>query len=90
VTHFGTAHTTDNVDAWLPKQRILFGGCLVKSLDAQSLGNTSDGDLTAFPATLKKLKKAYQNAKIVVPGHGDWGGTKLIDHTLKLCKNRAQ
>jgi len=90
VTHFGTAHTTDNVVAWLPKQRILFGGCLVKPLDASSLGNTSDGDLTAFPATLKKVKTAYPSARIVVPGHGDWGGTGLIDHTLKLCKSRAQ
>jgi metallo-beta-lactamase class B len=90
VTYPGIGHTTDNVVAWLPKQKILFGGCLVKSLDAQSLGNTSDGDLMAFPVTLKKIKAAYQNAKIVVPGHGDWGGLELVDHTLRLCKNRAQ
>jgi metallo-beta-lactamase class B len=85
VTYFGAGHTTDNVVAWLPKQQILFGGCLVKSLDSQSLGNTSDGDLTAYPTTLKRVRAAYPNARIVVPGHGDWGGTELIDHTLKLC-----
>lgn len=90
VTYHGSGHTTDNVVAWLPKQGVLFGGCLVKPLDAQSLGNTSDGDLTAYPATLKKVKAAYPNARIVVPGHGDWGGPGLIDHTLKLCKKSAE
>lgn len=91
VTYFGAGHTTDNVVVWLPKRGILFGGCLIKSLDTQSLGNTSDGDLTAYPATLKKVKTAYRNARIVVPGHGDPGGPELIDHTLKLCsKGSAQ
>jgi metallo-beta-lactamase class B len=90
VTYHGAGHTTDNVVAWLPKQQVLFGGCLVKSLDTQSLGNTSDGDLTAYPVTLKKVKAAYPNAKIVVPGHGDWGGPELIDHTLKLCTQDSQ
>lgn len=86
VTYPGVAHTTDNVVAWLPSERILFGGCLVKSMDAQTLGNTVDGNLMAFPITLGKIKAAYPNAKVVVPGHGRWGGTELIDHTLKLCK----
>jgi metallo-beta-lactamase class B len=85
----GAGHTTDNIVAWLPKQRVLFGGCLIKSLNEQSLGNTSDGDLAAYPATLNKVKAAYRNAKIIVPGHGDWGGPELIDHTLKLCSKKS-
>ncbi|MEN6425038.1 MAG: subclass B1 metallo-beta-lactamase [Phycisphaerales bacterium] len=85
VTYYGPGHTTDNVVAWLPKQGILFGGCLIKSMDAQSLGNTADGDLTAYPITLRKVQAAYRHAKIVVPGHGDWGGPELIEHTLGLC-----
>ncbi|MBN1506004.1 MAG: subclass B1 metallo-beta-lactamase [Sedimentisphaerales bacterium] len=90
VTYFGAGHTTDNVVAWLPKQQILFAGCLVKSLDAQSLGNTSDGDLTAYPITLKRVRAAHPNARIVVPGHGNWGGPDLIDHTLELCPKDNQ
>lgn len=85
VTYFGAGHATDNVVAWLPKQKVLFGGCLIKSLDSQSLGNTKDGDLEAYPTTLRKVQTAYPHAKIVVPGHGDWGGPELIGHTLKLC-----
>ena len=90
VTYPGSGHTTDNIVAWLPKAEILFGGCLIKSLDSKSLGNTSDGDLVAYPDTVKKVKAAYPKAKIVIPGHGDWGGPDLIDHTLKLCKQGAQ
>jgi metallo-beta-lactamase class B len=85
MTHFGAGHTTDNVVAWLPRQGVLFGGCLIKSLDSPSLGNTKDGDLEAYPITLRKVLAAYRHAKIVVPGHGDWGGPELIEHTLKLC-----
>ena len=89
LVYLGAGHTTDNIVAWLPRQRVLFGGCLVKSLDEQSLGNTSDGDLTAYPITLRKMQTAYRSSKIVVPGHGDWGGPELIDHTVKLCSKKS-
>jgi metallo-beta-lactamase class B len=89
VTYFGAGHTTDNVVVWLPKQNVLFAGCLVKSLDSNSLGNTKDGDLAAYPATLRKVQAAYPQARIMVPGHGDWGGPGLIEHTLRLCGEKS-
>ncbi len=89
MTYFGAGHTRDNVVAWLPQQKILFAGCLVKSLDSQSLGNTRDGDLAAYPATLRSLQSAYARAKIVIPGHGNWGGPELIEHTLRLCQEKS-
>jgi metallo-beta-lactamase class B len=88
VMYPGPGHTTDNVVAWLPGPKILFAGCLAKSLDARSLGNTRDGDLAAYPAALRKVQAAYPHARIVVPGHGDWGGPELIEHTLKLCAEK--
>jgi len=89
VTYPGAGHTTDNVVAWLPQQKVLFAGCLVKSLDSNSLGNTRDGDLSAYPGTLRKVQATYPQAKIVVPGHGDWGGPELIEHTLGLCREEG-
>ena len=62
---------------------------MVKSLDSNSLGNTKDGDLAAYPATLRKVQVAYPQARIVVPGHGDWGGPELIEHTLRLCEEKS-
>lgn len=88
MRYSGAGHTTDNVVVWLPKQGILFGGCLVKSMDSSSLGNTADGDLAAYPTTLQRVRTTYGRAKIVVPGHGRWGGPELIDHTLELCRTR--
>ncbi len=90
LRYFGPGHTTDNIVAWLPKQKVIFGGCLVKSINARSLGNTADGDVQAYPMTLKNVRDAYPDAQIVVPGHGRWGGTELIDHTLTLCPKEGQ
>ncbi len=89
LTYLGAGHTRDNVVAWLPGQRVLFAGCLVKSLDSTSLGNTKDGDLTAYPTTLHSLQAACPQAKIVVPGHGAWGGPELIEHTWRLCQEKS-
>jgi len=85
LKYFGAGHTTDNIVAWLPRQQVLFGGCLIKAMNARSLGNTSDGDLNAYLETLRKVRAAYPKAKVVVPGHGVWGPVDLIDHTLSLC-----
>ncbi len=89
VRYFGAGHTTDNVVAWLPQQEILFAGCLIKSLDSKTLGNTKDGDLAAYPNTLRRVQAAYPQAKIVIPGHGDWGGPELIEHTVRLCQEKS-
>jgi metallo-beta-lactamase class B len=89
VAYLGAGHTVDNVVAWLPRQKILFAGCLVKSLDSNSLGNTQDGDLTAYPVTLRKVQAAFAEARIVIPGHGDRGGPELIKHTLRLCQEKS-
>lgn len=89
MAYLGAGHTTDNVVAWLPRQKVLFAGCLVKSLDSNSLGNTKDGNLAAYPVTLRNVRAACPEVRIVVPGHGDWGGPELIEHTLRLCQEKS-
>ena len=42
--------------------------------------------LREWSKTLRKLKSFGANYGIFVPGHGDFGGKELIDHTLKLVK----
>ncbi len=37
-------HTIDNLAAYLPKKQILFGGCVIKSEDAENLGYTQEAD----------------------------------------------
>jgi metallo-beta-lactamase class B len=80
----GAAHSTDNIVAWIPSEKILFAGCMVKSINSENLGNTADGDLKAYPNTLRLVLRKFPAAKIVIPGHGDFGGLELIHHTMGL------
>jgi len=82
--YFGPAHTLDNIVVWIPSEQILFAGCMVKSLNSTDLGNTADGDLLAYPQTIARLINQFPNAKIVIPGHGPFGGLDLIKHTGDL------
>ena len=82
----GRGHTHDNVVVWLAGPRVLFGGCLVKSADAESLGNTADADLAAWPGTIERLWGRYERVRIVVPGHGRPGTRMLLAHTRALVK----
>jgi metallo-beta-lactamase class B len=81
----GPAHTLDNIAVWIPSEKILFAGCMVKSMDSKNLGNIADGDVNAYPATIGKLYLKFRSAKIVIPGHGDFGGIELIKHTRELA-----
>ncbi len=81
----GPAHSMDNIVVWIPSERILFAGCMVKSLSSTNLGNLADGDERLYPKTLKQVSIRFPSATYVIPGHGDFGGRELIQHTRKLC-----
>ena len=83
--YLGAAHADDNIVVWIPSERILFPGCMVKGIESSGLGNTADGDLSEYPETLRKIINKFKNIKYVIPGHGNVGGTELLDRTLKLC-----
>lgn len=82
--YFGPAHSMDNVVVWIPSERILFPGCMCKSLDSKNLGNTADGDISEYPETIEKVIRKFSDAKIVIPGHGAPGGPGLLHHTRSL------
>jgi metallo-beta-lactamase class B len=88
--YLGAAHTLDNIVVWIPSESILFAGCMIKSLSSKDLGNTADGDLKAYPGTIKKLIAKFPEAKLVIPGHGDPGGVELITHTLDLLNKNTK
>ncbi len=87
---FGAGHTTDNVVVWVAGERVLFGGCMIRSAGSKRLGYTAEGDLEAWPQTLRRIRKVYPGPKWVVPGHGDPGGPALIDNTLRLLEEREE
>ncbi len=81
---YGPGHTADNIVVWIPSKKILFGGCMVRTLSAQGLGNVDDADVEQWPHTLKKVLEQYRDAKVVIPGHGAHGGIDLIIHSIEL------
>jgi metallo-beta-lactamase class B len=86
IEYFGPAHSPDNIVLYYPKEKVLFGGCIVKSLNSTTIGNITDSDLLNWPIVITKLKLKYSDTKIVIPGHGDLGGYELLEHTFELVK----
>ncbi len=82
----GAAHTRDNIISYIPTEKLLFGGCMVKSIGAGK-GNLADAEIAEWSNTMKKIKDAYPDIEIVVPGHGNSGGTELLDYTEELFKS---
>lgn len=87
IKFYGEGHTIDNVVAYYPLENILFGGCLIKEINATK-GYLGDANLSAWSGTVEKIKKDYPKLKIVVPGHGKYGNIKLLDYTIKLFANQ--
>lgn len=82
--YFGAGHSFDNITVWIPSEKILFGGCLIKSIDSNGLGNLSDAVVDDWDMTVEKVLKEYPEIKTVIPGHGDIGGIELLTHTIEL------
>lgn len=81
----GAAHSKDNIVVWIPSEKILFPGCMIKSIESRNLGNIADGDLKEYPNTIGKVINRFPSAGIVIPGHGAVGGIELLTHTKQLA-----
>jgi metallo-beta-lactamase class B len=83
----GEGHTKDNIVVWFPKQRVLFGGCLVKSVESKGLGNTADASLDQWGRSIRAVMKRYRRARYIIPGHFGWTGRRSLAHTLELLRD---
>lgn len=83
IRFLGEGHTKDNVVAYVPSDQVLFGGCLVKEMNA-SKGYLGDANLRLWSPTMDKVKKTYPKARIIVPGHGKPGDSSLLEYTRTL------
>ncbi len=82
----GPGHTRDNIVAYDPKTKILFGGCLIRPGEANTLGNTTDADLAAWADTVRRVAAEFPDAEIIIPSHGPAGGRDLLAHTIALAE----
>lgn len=88
VFYPGAGHAPDNIVIWLPKEKVLYGGCFVKSTEATSLGNLSDANLQEWPQAIHKVMNKFPAPKYVIPGHDGWSNDQSLQHTLQLLKAR--
>ncbi|MFD0363655.1 MBL fold metallo-hydrolase [Nocardia sp. GCM10030253] len=82
LIHLGpAAHTTNDVVAWLPEERVLFAGDIVMSGAAPfCLMGSVSGSRTA----VRRL--AALGAKTVVSGHGPVTGPEVLDRTARYLQ----
>lgn len=80
----GPGHAPDNIVVWFPSQKVLFGGCFIKSADATSLGNMSDADVKEWPLSLHKVQQRFPDRKYTIAGHDNWNMANSLEHTLQL------
>lgn len=82
----GPGHTEDNIVIWFEKEKVLYGGCLIKGADDEDLGYLGDGNAIEYAATLKKVQKKCRNPKFIVIAHSDWKNLNSLRHTLMMAK----
>lgn len=80
----GESHTPDNLIVYIKELNLLFGGCMIKSLESTNLGFTGDANMNEWPKSVKKVQDKYTDARWVIPHHGNWGDRSLLQHTLNL------
>jgi len=80
---YGEGHTKDNIVGYVPSEKALFGGCLLKAINAPK-GNLADANVLEWPKTVRNLKVQIPEVEFVIPGHGESGGIELLDYTIDL------
>ena len=89
LKYFGEAHTVDNIIGWMPNEKMLFGGCMVKSVGSGK-GNLADANVDTWSETVSKIKNEYPDLKYAIPGHGKTGGVELLDYTINMFQPISQ
>lgn len=83
LAFMGQGHTIDNTIGYFHTDKILFGGCLIKALGANT-GNLEDANTQAWVATMHKIIQQYSDINWVIPGHGAIGDKQLLYYTRDL------
>ena len=82
----GEGHTPDNIVIWFEKEKILYGGCLIKSVEDENLGYLGDANVKAYATTIKNVQRKCKKPAFVITGHGDWKSINSLQHTLTMAQ----
>ena len=82
----GEGHTSANIVIWFEKEKVLYGGCLIKGVEDKTLGYLGDANVTAYETTLKNVQQKCKEPKHIVIAHSDWRNTNSLKHSIKMAK----
>lgn len=86
VYYPGEGHTADNIIIWFEKEKVLYGGCLIKGVDAETLGYLGDANVTEYEVTLRRVQRKCSNPKFIIVSHHDWTNINSLKHSIMLSK----
>jgi len=84
----GQGHSPDNIIIWFGQQKIIYGGCLIKSVEARDPGNLSDANLKEWPVTIHRIQRKYKHPNFIIMGHQDWLSKNALEYTLQLLQEQ--
>lgn len=92
VYYPGKGHAPDNIVVWFDKEKVLYGGCFIKSAEAKDLGYLGDADVKEWEKSIIKVQSRFKSPKYIITGHDDWKDLTSLNHTLKMVQkyNTAQ
>jgi len=82
----GEGHTKDNIIIWFDKEKILYGGCLIKGADAENLGYLGDANEIEYYSTLKNVQEKCKKPNFIIVSHSDWKSRNSLKHSILLAK----
>jgi len=82
----GPGHTEDNIVIWFKKEKILYGGCLIKGADDENLGFLGDGNATEYASTLEKVQEKGRKPKFIIVAQVGLKNRNLLKHSLMMAK----
>ena len=86
----GHGHAPDNIVIWFPQAKVLYGGCFIKSMEAETLGNLEDADVASWTLAVQKVMKKFKSPRYVIPGHQSWTDKNALKHTLQLLTTNGK
>ncbi|MDX8572160.1 BlaB family subclass B1 metallo-beta-lactamase [Elizabethkingia sp. HX QKY] len=90
VYYPGKGHTADNVVVWFPKDKVLVGGCIVKSGDSKDLGFIGEAYVNDWTQSIHNIQQKFPDVQYVVAGHDNWKDQTSIQHTMDLISEYQQ
>ena len=82
----GEGHTADNIIAWFPNEKVLYGGCLIKGAEAENLGYLGDANVAEYETTLRRVQKKCPDPKHIIVSHHDWTNINSLKRSIKLAR----